>query len=144
MTDHALITWLSCTAHVADHAMITQLPCTGHRTPTRVQLFKAGFSSHPPTVPSRSGALVPFLALGKLLTSGHFILWFPLSRTFFPQLCGVWLLPPSCLSLRSLPSRERERERSSKCSPEPETNQCQHVLCFVDCTSSPSGCELMN
>ncbi|MDI3350086.1 hypothetical protein AFAEFNGA_00643 [Mycoplasmopsis arginini] len=22
-TDHALITWLSCTAHVADHAMIT-------------------------------------------------------------------------------------------------------------------------
>ena len=32
MTDHALITWLSCTAHVADHAMITQLPCTGHMT----------------------------------------------------------------------------------------------------------------
>ena len=29
---HALITWLSCTAHVADHAMITQLPCTGHMT----------------------------------------------------------------------------------------------------------------
>src|SRR5574341_2506791 len=26
VTDHALITWLSCTAHVADHAMITQLP----------------------------------------------------------------------------------------------------------------------
>ena len=23
VTDHALITWLSCTAHVADHAMIT-------------------------------------------------------------------------------------------------------------------------
>ena len=32
VTDHALITWLSCTAHVADHAMITQLPCTGHMT----------------------------------------------------------------------------------------------------------------
>ena len=29
---HALITWLSCTAHVADHAMITQLPCSGHMT----------------------------------------------------------------------------------------------------------------
>ena len=29
---HALITWLSCTAHLADHAMITQLPCTGHMT----------------------------------------------------------------------------------------------------------------
>ena len=29
---NALITWLSCTAHVADHAMITQLPCTGHMT----------------------------------------------------------------------------------------------------------------
>ena len=23
VTDHALITWLSCTAHVADHALIT-------------------------------------------------------------------------------------------------------------------------
>ena len=32
VTDHALITWLSCTAPVADHAMITQLPCTGHMT----------------------------------------------------------------------------------------------------------------
>src|SRR5574341_224631 len=32
VTDHAQITWLSCTAHVADHAMITQLPCTGHMT----------------------------------------------------------------------------------------------------------------
>ena len=30
MTDHALITWLSCTAHVADHAMITWLSCTAH------------------------------------------------------------------------------------------------------------------
>ena len=31
-SDHALITWLSCTAHVADHEKITQLPCTGHMT----------------------------------------------------------------------------------------------------------------
>ena len=31
-TDHALITWLSCTAPVADRAMFTQLPCTGHMT----------------------------------------------------------------------------------------------------------------
>ena len=32
VTDHALITWLSCTDHVADHAMITYVPCTGHVT----------------------------------------------------------------------------------------------------------------
>ena len=78
---------------------------------TSVQLFKANFFSHLPTV-LRSGALAPFLALGKLLTSGHFIWWFPLSGTFFPQLYGDWVLPPSsCLSLRSLPSRERKREK---------------------------------
>ena len=30
VSDHALITWLSCIAHVACHAVITWLSCTTH------------------------------------------------------------------------------------------------------------------
>ena len=29
-TDHALITWLSCTDHETDHALITSISCTDH------------------------------------------------------------------------------------------------------------------
>ena len=32
VTDHALITWLSCTDHLDGHTLLTQLPCTGHVT----------------------------------------------------------------------------------------------------------------
>src|SRR5574337_225380 len=32
VTDHALITWLSCTDHETDHALITSISCTDHMT----------------------------------------------------------------------------------------------------------------
>ena len=32
VTDHALITWLSCTDHETDHALIRSISCTDHMT----------------------------------------------------------------------------------------------------------------
>ena len=44
MTDHALITWLSCTAHVADHEFDPVVPCfRRHDRPARIIRFEVHF-----------------------------------------------------------------------------------------------------